>query len=83
MPRIEPSLMPVVSDLARGLRELKVPFVGALVPELLLDVRPRRMTNDANRPRNGLLVSRCRWVVGSAEARQAPTRCGPIVCCLT
>jgi len=37
-----------VSDLARGLRELKVPFVGALVPELLLDVRPRRMTNDAD-----------------------------------
>jgi hypothetical protein len=48
MPRIEPSLMPVVSDLARVLRELKVPFVGALVPELLLDVRPRRMTNDAD-----------------------------------
>lgn len=50
MPRIEPSLLPVVSDLVRGLRELGVPFgiVGALVPELLLDVRPRRMTNDAD-----------------------------------
>lgn len=39
MPRIEAALIPVVSDLARGLRELGVPFgvVGALVPELLLD----------------------------------------------
>ena len=50
MPRIEPALLPVVSDLARGLRELGVPFgvVGALVPELLLDARPARMTNDAD-----------------------------------
>jgi predicted nucleotidyltransferase len=50
MPRIEPALVPVVSDLARGLRELGVPFgvVGALVPELLLDARPARMTNDAD-----------------------------------
>lgn len=50
MPRIEPHLIPVVSDLARGLRELDVPFaiVGALVAELLLDVRPVRMTNDVD-----------------------------------
>ncbi len=41
MPRIEPFLLPVISDLVRGLRELRVDFclVGALVPELLLDVR--------------------------------------------
>ena len=50
MPRIEPNLVPVVTDLERGLRELGIPFaiVGALVPELLLDARPRRMTNDAD-----------------------------------
>lgn len=50
MPRIEHALVPAVSDLARGLRELGVPFgvVGALVPELLLDARPARMTNDAD-----------------------------------
>jgi len=50
MPRIEPHLIPVVWDMARGLRELEVPFaiVGALVPELLLDVRPFRKTNDAD-----------------------------------
>ena len=31
MPRIEPSLVPVVTDLERGLRELGIPFaiVGA------------------------------------------------------
>jgi len=50
MPRIDPALVPVVTDLARGLRELGVPFgiVGALVPELLLQARPRTMTNDAD-----------------------------------
>ena len=50
MPRIEPGLVPVVTDLERGLRELGIPFgiVGALVPELLLDARPARMTNDAD-----------------------------------
>ena len=50
MPRIEPGLVPVVTDLERGLRELSIPFavVGALVPELLLEVRPARMTNDAD-----------------------------------
>ena len=49
MPRIDPSLVPVVIDLERGLRELGIPFaiVGALVPELLLATRPSRMTNDA------------------------------------
>ena len=50
MPRVDPSLMPVVLDLECGLRELGIPFgiVGALVPELLLDVRPHRMTNDVD-----------------------------------
>ncbi len=50
MSRIEPTLVPVVTDLERGLRELGIPFgiVGALVPELLLDARPARMTNDAD-----------------------------------
>jgi predicted nucleotidyltransferase len=50
MPRLEPTLLAVVADLERGLRTLGVPFavVGALVPELLLDVRPVRMTNDAD-----------------------------------
>ena len=50
MPRIEPTLVPVVADLERGLRQRGVPFgvVGALVPELLLDTRPARMTNDAD-----------------------------------
>ena len=48
MPRVDPALMPVVDDLERGLRELGIPFgiVGALVPELLLDVRTYRKTND-------------------------------------
>lgn len=50
MPRIEPGLVPVVTDLERGLRELGIPFgiVGALVPELLLDARPPRMTKDVD-----------------------------------
>jgi predicted nucleotidyltransferase len=50
MPRIEAALLPVVTDLERGLRQLGIPFciVGALVPELLLDTRPKRMTNDAD-----------------------------------
>ena len=50
MARIDPTLVPVVTDLARGLRQLGVPFgmIGALVPELLLDARPARMTNDAD-----------------------------------
>ncbi|MEO6213185.1 MAG: hypothetical protein ABIP65_06115 [Vicinamibacterales bacterium] len=39
-----------MTDLERGLRELSIPFaiVGALVPELLLDARPARMTNDTD-----------------------------------
>ncbi len=50
MSRIDPALVPVVTDLERGLRELGIPFgiVGALVPELLLEARPARMTNDAD-----------------------------------
>jgi predicted nucleotidyltransferase len=50
MPRIEPRLIPLLTDLERGLRELEIPFgiVGALVPELLLNVRPLRMTNDVD-----------------------------------
>src|SRR3954465_6374493 len=50
MPRVEPMLVPVLTDLERGLRELGIPFgiVGALVPELLLEARPVRMTNDAD-----------------------------------
>ena len=51
MPRVDaPSLMRVVVDLERGLRELGIPFgiVGALVPELLLDVQPPRKTNDVD-----------------------------------
>lgn len=50
MPLIEPDLIPVLSDLARGLRELDVPYaiVGALVPELLLGAKSPRMTNDAD-----------------------------------
>ena len=50
MARIEPTLLPVVADLERGLRELGVPFgiIGALVPGLLLEARPDRMTNDAD-----------------------------------
>ncbi len=43
-------MIPVVWDMARGLRELDVPFaiVGAPVPDLLLDVKPVQMTNDAD-----------------------------------
>lgn len=50
MRRLEPHLLLVVRDLDRGLRTLGIPFavVGALVTELLLDVRPDRMTNDAD-----------------------------------
>lgn len=50
MARVESTLVPVLSDLAHGLRELRIDFciVGALVPELLLEARPRRMTNDAD-----------------------------------
>jgi predicted nucleotidyltransferase len=50
MPRIDAGLLPVLTDLQRGMHELGIPFgiVGALVPELLLDARPARLTNDAD-----------------------------------
>jgi predicted nucleotidyltransferase len=50
MPRVDPPLLAVLTDVCRGLRELRVPFaiIGALVPELLLDARPPRMTRDAD-----------------------------------
>jgi len=50
MARLDPALLPAVTDLARGLRSLDVPFaiVGALVPELLLDAPRAAMTNDAD-----------------------------------
>lgn len=50
MARIDPVFIPVLTDLAKGLRELGVPFciIGALVPELLLDSGSGRMTNDAD-----------------------------------
>lgn len=50
MARLDPALLPAVTDLARGLSSLDVPFaiVGALVPELLLDAPPAAMTNDAD-----------------------------------
>jgi predicted nucleotidyltransferase len=50
MARIEPRLLQIVIDLERGLRELRIPFglVGALVPELLLSVRPYQRTNDVD-----------------------------------
>lgn len=50
MTRIEPLVAAVLSDLVPGLRALKVEFclIGALVPELLLGVTPRRLTNDAD-----------------------------------
>ena len=50
MPQIDARLLPVLTDVERGLRELGVPFgvVGALVPELLLADRPAQMTNDAD-----------------------------------
>ena len=51
MPRIDPpGLMRVAVDLERGLRALGIPYgiIGALVPELLLDVPPPRKTNDVD-----------------------------------
>ena len=52
MTRADPLVTGVLADLARGLRALEVEFcvIGALVPELLLDVAPRRMTKDAASP---------------------------------
>ena len=77
MPRIEPGLVPVVTDLERGLRELGVPFaiVGALVPELLLDARPARMTNDdATIVVQALPISRTQAICGSASLARLPHR---------
>jgi predicted nucleotidyltransferase len=50
MTRIDPLVAVVLADIARGLRALKIDFcvIGALVPELLLGVAPRRLTNDAD-----------------------------------
>jgi len=50
MKRADPLVTGVLTDLARGLRALEVDFcvIGALVPELLLDAPPRRMTKDAD-----------------------------------
>jgi hypothetical protein len=50
MPGVDPSLVPVLTDLERGLRTLGIRYgiIGALVPELLLDVKPSRVTNDAD-----------------------------------
>jgi predicted nucleotidyltransferase len=50
MAAVDPTLISLLADLSRGLRELEVPFclVGALVPEFLLKSRPRDMTKDAD-----------------------------------
>jgi predicted nucleotidyltransferase len=50
MTLVDPVLVGVLSDLARALRTLEVKFcvIGALVPELLLGVAPRRRTNDVD-----------------------------------
>jgi len=50
MNRADPLVTGVLADLARGLRALEVEFcvIDGLVPELLLDEPPRRMTNDAD-----------------------------------
>lgn len=50
MPPLDPHLQALVTALGRGLRAIDARFclIGALVPELLLDVRPRRRTNDAD-----------------------------------
>jgi predicted nucleotidyltransferase len=50
MTRVDPILVAALSDLARGLRALEIDFciIGALVPEFLLGVPPRFLTNDAD-----------------------------------
>lgn len=50
MTPVDPLVLAAVSDLARGLRARGVSFcvIGALVPEILLGVSPRRRTNDAD-----------------------------------
>jgi predicted nucleotidyltransferase len=50
MARVDPLVLGVLSDLAKGLRALDVEFcvIGALVPEVLLGAAPRRLTNDVD-----------------------------------
>jgi predicted nucleotidyltransferase len=50
MTAVDPIVVSALSDLARGLRALRVRFcvIGALVPEVLLGAPPRRRTNDAD-----------------------------------
>jgi predicted nucleotidyltransferase len=50
MARLEPRVLAILSELTRGLRALKIDFciIGALVPELLLKIPPRQLTNDAD-----------------------------------
>src|SRR2546425_6131082 len=50
MMRADPLVLAALSDLARGLRAIDIEFcvIGALVPELLLAVRPHRLTKDAD-----------------------------------
>lgn len=50
MPRVDPILLPLLTDLERGLRELGIGWgvVGALVPEILLDAKPAQRTNDTD-----------------------------------
>jgi predicted nucleotidyltransferase len=50
MASVDPLVLGVLSDLAKGLRALDVEFcvIGALVPDVLLGAAPRRLTNDAD-----------------------------------
>ncbi len=50
MARIDSTFVPVLSDLAAGLRAMEIPFgiIGALVPDLLLEHAQGRRTNDAD-----------------------------------
>ena len=47
---LDPVLVAALTDLVRGLEALGLRFciIGALVPQLLLDEQPRRLTNDAD-----------------------------------
>ena len=49
MTRVDPLVVAVLSDLARGLRALEIDFciIGALVPELLLRVTPHVLNTRA------------------------------------
>lgn len=50
MTHVDTLVVAALSDLARGLRALKIEYcvIGALVPELLLGVRPPRLTKEAD-----------------------------------